>query len=83
MLWLTRCTKRTPAWGNTPSTLLLLGTKYLARSGLLERVQIAVAPAKPIHVPYVDQAAGFFFKTYDSEAAKSVKSVYKYIPHAF
>ena len=55
--------------------------KVWARSGPLERVQIAVAPAKPINVPHVDQAAGFFFKTYDSEAAESVKGVYKYIPY--
>ena len=57
--------------------------KELARSVPLELVKNADAPAKPIHVPYVDQAASFFFKTYDSEAAESVKSVYRCIPYLY
>lgn len=56
-------------------------TRHKAESS--EYVGYVAALAQPIQVPYVDQAAQYFFKVYDSEAAESVKSIHKYVPYLY
>ena len=58
--------------------------KASVQSGQVRRVKGAYGVlTKPLHVPYVDQAASFFFFTYDSKEAESLKSIFKYLPSLY